>query len=1394
MRLFTENTHYFAENDLFRRVFIRFGFLLFLFIVWRLLFHRRSAAALSIAEGRDGKNFQNIEITTAVKPSVYGKLVPTTIKNSANLAGGENFVDIDSNTASHTVTPEWFAKEGAVYEGNQILWTITANSTRQRMYNAVITDYLSEDVQLKTETLKLGNTNISIKDDLYEPESDTEVYAKYNVNPGGSAVLKIFLPRGAANASANVQTITFITDVTAPNTAAPADPVYNNDATLETDYVGDGGAGASLTADISVTGIGVPHVSVVKTANPLTADDKRHGTVAWTIKAASNLSAYGKTTIVDTLPGDQTYLEDEIYHNGNKLDETTEPSAVISSDGRTLTITFAEPLALASQQTFTIKTKINTDAYGKNLSNKIFTNQVKVNLYSADGLHVLVSDLDTASISVTNPVIAKAASAYNGNTTKQGILPRVNFTVTVNANLMPLKNVRVTDNLNLLITEFQQKGQSSWAPVSGVKWVYVPGSLAITNATPAAGRRDSFDLASIIAAAEAAYGLGVNQLSFDFGDGVAINDKYTIAFTVELDVEQNAVFKQNGTIRMRGNVAGIEADGLDAGIISTSPTGNRTIENSVLSKSGVAMNAERQIVWTIRLNQHRVKLDNPRVVDILPAGVTLDPTSIKLYTDVIGPDGSFIADSAVGTGAGGGVSVPFDYTYLPATGEGLEGRYVLQVDLPSSETDYILRFATDIDKSLWDKPITNNACYSGETSDPENNDSATMTISGSSGGGSTSKAYLTVYKKSRDTGKPVDTASFTLHWLKGGAEPIFVRTLSTEGGALTFYGLTKGEKYTVSEINPPDGYLLDDPNPVEVVIPLGAEIPDDVTFYNTPVKTGAWQPSAIKKLTGKKLSRPFAFEIRSGAEPLMTGVTGAPLPNGDYSVAFSRIAGIDAAGLLSFTDDHIFTGGETEHLVAILALNMRETTANLPGYGFGGEIYTLIIRVYNVKGRENLKIVIEDGAGNTLSDDDGHFKPGAVPVFHNTYHADGSITLSAQKILAGHELLAGQFCFELYEGEHLLQTVENGPAMLLPDSTYTANITFDPIAYTQADAGIKTYRIVEKNTAAPGYTYDPGEYVVTVEITDNDDGTVESHIQSIMRAAEGAETPAMQVSFLNAYTAEDVDIGLTAAKTLTGRNLEDGMFSFRLREVTASGSLIRDFETVTNLGGTVVFPVLTFSQADIGQSFYYRIFEIDGGLSYYTYDDGMYALRVDVTDNHDGTLSAAQHLTKDESVADEIKFANSYHAAGDMTVSAFKTLAGKALPSEQFLFLLQAFDIVTGENIGEEHTAKNDANGEIHFAPLTFTEADAGKTFYYRVSEQDEGAPGYTYDDRVYTLTVTVTDNGDGTLSAGYEIISPKKRRTSSLPTPTPPRVRCVWAAQKPFPEAFLRTNSLPSC
>ena len=253
------------------------------------------------------------------------------------------------------------------------------------------------------------------------------------------------------------------------------------------------------------------------------------------------------------------------------------------------------------------------------------------------------------------------------------------------------------------------------------------------------------------------------------------------------------------------------------------------------------------------------------------------------------------------------------------------------------------------------------------------------------------------------------------------------------------------------------------------------------------------------------------------------------------------------------------------------------------------------------------------------------------------------------------------------------------------------------------------------------------------------------------------EERAATASFTNTYNATGKAY-LSATKVLEGRKLKAKQFTFDVLD--EAGNIV---VTARNgADGAVNFGAIKYGLADVGKTYTYTIRERNTGAAGYTYSDAAATATVSVTDNGDGTLAC------DVSYGDGSAptFTNAYHASGTVDLKAWKTLEGRDLKDDEFTFKLEK---LTGEGDNEQAeavgTTTNSADGKIVFShesvqALQFTEADAGKTYRFRVSEvvpAGEGADSTVdYDSqRSFVYTVKVVDNGDGTL--GFDVSSDAK-------------------------------------
>jgi hypothetical protein len=324
-----------------------------------------------------------------------------------------------------------------------------------------------------------------------------------------------------------------------------------------------------------------------------------------------------------------------------------------------------------------------------------------------------------------------------------------------------------------------------------------------------------------------------------------------------------------------------------------------------------------------------------------------------------------------------------------------------------------------------------------------------------------------------------------------------------------------------------------------------------------------------------------------------------------------------------------------------------------------------------------------------------------------------------------------------------------------PDPDDKAAIGFGTIKYNEP--GTYVYKVSEKNagTTVDGIAYSKNVAEITVTVTPNKKGVLSADVKV-------AWSEAGENEFKNVYTAKPVESSVTdkidVTKSLTGRDLAAGEFSFELREIKGEDSEL--IETVANAAdGKVTFSPIKYTE--IGQHTY-RLSEVKGDAGGITYDDKVYTIVTTIADNGKGQLVATHELkgAKEAKDAKSIEFENAY-----TTNAAEASLVGKK--NLQVPDGLAPADIagkftftVTGEEgapMPKNASVHNDADGKVDFGKITFTLDDLNKalgekpekrehTFTYTVTESGEVA-GVTNDAKPSrTVSFTVTDDGKGNL------------------------------------------------
>lgn len=356
----------------------------------------------------------------------------------------------------------------------------------------------------------------------------------------------------------------------------------------------------------------------------------------------------------------------------------------------------------------------------------------------------------------------------------------------------------------------------------------------------------------------------------------------------------------------------------------------------------------------------------------------------------------------------------------------------------------------------------------------------------------------------------------------------------------------------------------------------------------------------------------------------------------------------------------------------------------------------------------------------------------------------------------------------------------------------TATFDFGSISYDKA--GTYTYTVTETNagTTKAGITYDAEPATITVTVVEGKDesGALTGQLVATATVSNG--------DFVNEYhTSAEYNAGgaggLDITKQVTNHAMADGQFSFT---ITATGDnadtaakklgipngVSTEVKSAAAAAGVATsvknnpFETVKFTKADDGVTYTYTIAENgktgEGDYKNYVLDTNTYTVKITATDDGDGTMTVKTVVngaeTTDQRVT--VAFVNSYQAdpttvgaQGDATIKGTKTLKNDDLTDGQFTFQVKSGDVVVAEGT-------NDASGNITFGDITYTTenlakavnggsevgtataqtTDAGTvyTFDYTVSEvTPDPNTGVTANSGVQSITVTVTDDGNGKLT-----------------------------------------------
>lgn len=470
----------------------------------------------------------------------------------------------------------------------------------------------------------------------------------------------------------------------------------------------------------------------------------------------------------------------------------------------------------------------------------------------------------------------------------------------------------------------------------------------------------------------------------------------------------------------------------------------------------------------------------------------------------------------------------------------------------------------------------------------------------------------------------------------------------------------------------------------------------------------------------------------------ITALDGAPMPKrdgADVSTVTLKSAGSKDGepvsfdfGQIEFTSDMVKDAPDHKRT---FTYEVTETAGTLPGIHYSDNKAVIKVTVSdNGQGKLVASATTQNG------------------TFVNRYSAElnykaaGGLNLA--KTLTGRDMTDGQFIIKIAPNDeaaaNLLDLPTEGRVVSMPAASDGVQVAVSALTgdavITQGDARQEayTYKVAEQGTAPGGYTYDTTERTVSITVAgDPTKGTLTA-TTVVSGGPEGSKTyvyssnatgsqEAAVVPFNNSYKAAG-EVGITATKSLTGRDLTEGEFNFAVKYASGGDDLLTasnkadgsiDFgklsyttETLAKLvaDGHAVKTVKDGKPAwNISYVAYEKTDNLPGGVSAQTQP---ISFTVTVVDNGDGTLAATANT------GNGLKFQNTYSTGGPIEVglSGVKILkAGEGLtPASiegKFTFTVTSDDAAAP--MPQKTTATNDANGNVDFGSIKFTLDDLNK-------------------------------------------------------------------------------------
>lgn len=421
----------------------------------------------------------------------------------------------------------------------------------------------------------------------------------------------------------------------------------------------------------------------------------------------------------------------------------------------------------------------------------------------------------------------------------------------------------------------------------------------------------------------------------------------------------------------------------------------------------------------------------------------------------------------------------------------------------------------------------------------------------------------------------------------------------------------------------------------------------------------------------------------------------------------------------------------------------------------------------------------------TVSDENGTLtvesKVEGKTTFENKYSATGSTgdtNLAVNKTLTGRDWKDGDaFTFTLEAYDDITKQAVKDKNVVLPENADTLTISYDENDSSATKSGQfgeiqitkeGTYIFEVKEDATnkiSGITYDTTKKYVILTAEDQSDGTMK--VDTSIKTEPDLESEDTDLTFTNTYSTTaftGVPTSFNFTKELVGRDwTKEDVFTFTLTGLEGapmpegSNEQTKTIEVTKDTAQDFDFGTITYTQPG---NYQYQVVEnIPAETNGILYDDHTANVTVVVEDTGDGTLSAVAQTQQNTTFTNTYSTTSlDYDAVGALRIQ--KNMIGKSIDQDEFTFTVTAQDKESSEKAGQEITkvtvpAQEQINSDGSYTSIIsvfdlmkFDQKDIGKTFTYLIKEViPDNKPGYTYDQDEHTVTISVSDNGNGTLS-----------------------------------------------